>query len=79
MEVYMLSKSEYYALEGFGRVICTKDYTFKTKGINNPTESARVLSLVIHGALLHYACADNADDLRLMKNTVIKNILKNGI
>lgn len=48
------------------------------KGVTNPALSAQVLTNVLHGALLHFACSQNADNLKLIQSTLIKKLLEAG-
>ncbi len=52
---------------------------FRKKGINNPQESARALAAVVHGAFLNYACSDNVEEFKFVRDTVIDKLLKNGL
>lgn len=52
---------------------------FKRKGVKHPEESAKVLTTLVHGAMLHAAMAGNMDDLHLLRRTVIEDIIMNGI
>jgi AcrR family transcriptional regulator len=52
---------------------------FQRKGVDRPTESAKVLAAILHGAFLHYAASGNFDELLLLRETVIENIIEHGV
>lgn len=52
---------------------------YKKKKIKDPKKSARVLSVVLHQSLLYFACTENAEELKLVRNTVIEKLLAQGI
>jgi AcrR family transcriptional regulator len=52
---------------------------FRKKGIKNPQESAKALAAVVHGAFLNYACSDNAEEFKFIRDTVIDKLLTNGL
>lgn len=52
---------------------------FITRGIANPKENAAVLWAVLHGALLNYAASGNFEELMLLRRTIVRHIVTEGI
>lgn len=52
---------------------------FEKKGINKPKETAEILSILLHGALLKFACSGNLPELMLLRRTIIESIIEKGI
>lgn len=52
---------------------------FKEKGIKNPRENSIVLSEMLHGAFLSFAGSGNIDRLNLVRRTIVKDIITNGL
>lgn len=52
---------------------------FIEKRIEKPKENAEILSIILHGAFLKYACSGNLHELMLLRKTVIETIIEKGI
>jgi AcrR family transcriptional regulator len=52
---------------------------FTLKGNDKQKENAKVLWIVMNGAILNYACSGNLEELMLLRRTVIEQLIENGI
>lgn len=52
---------------------------FKEKGIKNPKENSIVLSEILHGAFLSFAGSGNLDRMTLIRRTIVKDIITDGL
>jgi AcrR family transcriptional regulator len=52
---------------------------YKWRGVDNPEESARVISVVLHGAFFKFASSGNLEEILLLRRTVIENLIENGL
>lgn len=76
-DVSKMCVNEIYKFSSHQQEIYEKYY--KLKGIDKPEESARVLSVVLHGALFTFASSGNLEEILLLRRTVIENLIENGI
>lgn len=52
---------------------------FNLKSVKNPSDSAKVLAALMHGTFMQYAYSGDSEEIRLIKDTVIKRLLEEGV
>lgn len=52
---------------------------FIVMGVSRPEESAKALMILLHAIFIYYAYNQNTDELKLIRDTVIERVIKEGV